>query len=499
MESGIEATMDLATRPLRLLVLEDSADDAELVLFELRRRGYQPIWTRVWEPHTLREALQQHEWDIVISDYGMRGFTAPEALKIVRQQFPELPFIIVSGSVGEELAVDALKAGANDFFLKDSLTRLPAAVAREVGEARLRRERGVALRQLEESEQKLRALFHQMVVGIAQADLDKRFVLVNARFAELVGRTTTEVLESSVADILQDHHCSESPDPETAAEYTRPDGSKLWLHCNVSFVLDPQGEKVGTMFLLQDLTQQKEAEQQRVALLEEMQRTVRLSEMFVGVLGHDLRNPLTAILTAAQLLTLTKDNNPAIVGRLMRSASRMRRMIDDLLDFTRMRTGHGLPLSMSDVDLAALCHVAIEEVLGEDERSQARLEVYGDCGGRWDRERLLQLISNLTGNAMMHKKPGTPVVVRVDGREPDEIKLQVHNHGEIPRRLLPLLFEPLREPTSAQGGSSGLGLGLYITREIAMGHGGGIVVRTSALEGTEFTVTLPRTSEVPSA
>jgi phosphoserine phosphatase RsbU/P len=495
MEFGIEADMGVVTRPLRLLILEDSEQDAELLLMELKGQGYEPIWSRVWRPETLREALQQQQWDIVISDYGMNGFAAPDALRIVREHDAELPFIIVSGSVGEELAVDAVKAGANDFFLKGSVGRLSSAVAREVGDARLRGERARALQQLEESEQRLRALFNQMLVGLAQADLEQRFILVNDRFCELVGRSKEEVLAASVSDLLEDHHCSESAEPESAAEYTRPDGSTLWLQCIVSFVRDPQGEKVGTMYLLQDLTQQKDAEEQREALLEEMHRTVKLSEMFVGVLGHDLRNPLTAILAAAQLLNMTKDNNPAILGRLMRSASRMRRMIDDLLDFTRMRTGDGLPLSMTEVDLAQLCHVAIEEVLGEDERSDVRLEVWGDSQGVWDRERLLQLVSNLTSNAMVHKKPGTPVVVRVDGRDAEEVKVQVHNQGTIPRRLLPELFEPLQTPKSARGGSSGLGLGLYITRQIALGHGGGIVVRTSADHGTEFSVTLPRTAE----
>ncbi len=141
---------------IRILVLEDRADDAELLVAQLRKAGYRPDWHRVDCADDLRAALADGSWDVIIADYSMPQFTAPDALAIVKALDLDVPFIIVSGSVGEEAAVEAMRAGAHDFFLKGHLTRLAAAVQRERGEARLRKERREAISELEESRERLR-------------------------------------------------------------------------------------------------------------------------------------------------------------------------------------------------------------------------------------------------------------------------------------------------------------------------------------------------------
>lgn len=143
-------------RPLRVLVLEDSKDDADLLMRHLRKAGYIPDWKRVQTPEAVRAALSEGEWDVILADYFMPAFTAADALAIVRERGSDLPFIIVSGSVGEELVVEAMRAGAHDFFLKHNLTRLASAIERERGEARVRQQHRVALHELQESQQRLR-------------------------------------------------------------------------------------------------------------------------------------------------------------------------------------------------------------------------------------------------------------------------------------------------------------------------------------------------------
>ncbi len=145
-------------RPLRLLLVEDSEEDAELLLFEIRSGGYDPVHTRVYTAAALHQALAQDEWDVVVSDYTMPQFGGLDALKIVRKFDPDLPFIINSGNIGEDIAVEAMHAGAHDYVMKSNLSRLVPAIERELREAVLRREGRRAQRELLENEARFRAI-----------------------------------------------------------------------------------------------------------------------------------------------------------------------------------------------------------------------------------------------------------------------------------------------------------------------------------------------------
>ncbi len=238
----------------------------------------------------------------------------------------------------------------------------------------------------------------------------------------------------------------------------------------------------------------READKEREARIEALQRTVRVSEMFVGILSHDLRNPLSAISTSASLLVRRGEESDKIARpaiRILNSADRMQRMIGQLLDFTHARLGTGIPLQRSSTDLAKVCCLAIEELEGEG-GGVIRFESSGDTVGEWDRDRLAQLGSNLLGNAVAHGQAGSPVELRLDGHDPDVLRLEVRNRGVIAPEILPDLFEPFRSSREKREGASGLGLGLYIANQIVLSHGGTISVRSSEPDGTAFTVELPR-------
>src|SRR3990172_4461328 len=129
------------SKPLCLLIIEDSEDDALLLLRELRRGGYGPVFERVETPEAMRSALEKKQWDLVISDYVMPRFSGTAALELLKESGLDLPFIIVSGNIGEDTAVEAMKAGVHDYIIKGNLTRLVPAVERELHEAESRRER----------------------------------------------------------------------------------------------------------------------------------------------------------------------------------------------------------------------------------------------------------------------------------------------------------------------------------------------------------------------
>jgi len=238
----------------------------------------------------------------------------------------------------------------------------------------------------------------------------------------------------------------------------------------------------------------QDAVEARDRLVLELERAVHFSEMFVGILGHDLRNPLGSIVTAASLLErrAVGEGLTRPVGRIFKSAERMRRMIDQILDFTSIRLGRGLPLRRSDLDLGELCRAVLDELSDERRPAATRLTVRGQADGRWDGDRLSQLVSNLVGNALQHRVGQLPIDIRVDGTDGADVVVEVWNEGVVPEDLIPVLFEPLRTAGSKQNGSSGLGLGLFISREIARAHDGEIEVLSSLETGTRFHVRLPR-------
>jgi signal transduction histidine kinase len=244
-----------------------------------------------------------------------------------------------------------------------------------------------------------------------------------------------------------------------------------------------------------EIQRRKELEQELQRQNEVLARTVRFSETFVGVLGHDLRNPLSAIATSARLLVrraeATRLRTPA--ERIVSSADRMARMIDQLLDFTRIRLGKGIPLARRAVRLGALCQQAIDDLAAAGHAAACiELEVTSDPLGQWDAERLVQLLCNLAGNALAHGTPGEPVLIRVGGDE-HHGTAEVANAGVVAHDVLPVIFHPLKSHGERKReGSRGLGLGLYISEQIVLAHGGSIAIESSDELGTRVSVRLPR-------
>jgi len=242
-------------------------------------------------------------------------------------------------------------------------------------------------------------------------------------------------------------------------------------------------------------TREAEAAQRR--LVENLTETIRLNELFVGVLAHDLRTPLGAVVTGAELIRMRgvgapDPRNVKALDRILNSGRRMARMIEQLLDFTRLRVGGGMALDAKAADLAALARAAVGELEQGHPDRRVRIEEQGELRGLWDADRLSQVLSNLIGNAIQHGEPSGDVLVELDGTDPETVRVRVHNRGAIPADQLPKLFDPLAGGERRREKPRGLGLGLFIAREIVRAHGGAITVRSAAGEGTCFTVRLPR-------
>ena len=218
-------------------------------------------------------------------------------------------------------------------------------------------------------------------------------------------------------------------------------------------------------------------------------------DQFIGVLSHDLRAPLGAIITGGSLLAVPEDNpqrRSRAVALIMNSARRMERMIADLLDLTRARMGGSIPLDRRRADLQQICEEVMIEIRAGQPEAILRFETRGDLCGEWDADRLTQVVSNLVGNAIQHGG-GTPVTL-TGNEERGSVTLAVQNGGTpIPQDVLPFVFEPLARG-QGPGARQSIGLGLFIARAIVSAHGGDIQVSSSAEAGTTFTVRLPKAS-----
>ncbi len=189
------------TTPLRVLMVEDHEDDADLILAELRRGGYEPDFRRVESAEDLEAALGNGDWDVVLCDYNLPQFDAPHALQMVKRRGVDLPFIILSGVVREDAVVAVMRAGAHDFFKKDNLTLLPAAVRRELREANVRRQRRRAIEMLREEETRYRALFEQSPDGVMLVNPETtQPVDFNDAMCRMLGYTREEYRQLHVAD-----------------------------------------------------------------------------------------------------------------------------------------------------------------------------------------------------------------------------------------------------------------------------------------------------------
>jgi signal transduction histidine kinase len=227
----------------------------------------------------------------------------------------------------------------------------------------------------------------------------------------------------------------------------------------------------------------------------ELAQALHLNEMFVGILGHDLRTPLSAMLTGAHVLEqeLSEESSRRTLRQMALAGQRMTAMIEQLLDLTRARLAGGLGFvaARARVEIGQLVQRAGEELRVAHPDREIVVRVEGDCLTTGDADRLLQLFSNLIANALQHGARSSPITVVVDGRAAD-IAVTVHNLGVIPPELLPILFEPFRGRPNRAAHSRGLGLGLFISQQIAAAHGGNVTVTSNQREGTTFQVWVAR-------
>ncbi|HEY3445389.1 MAG TPA: GAF domain-containing protein [Myxococcales bacterium] len=413
-------------------------------------------------------------------------------LVIGAQSLAALPLVVEGRSIG---ALTLFFGGPRSFdssersFLEIIARQCALALDRARLHASERRERQLA----ERSAGELEALYTACPVGLAYLDGHLRLLRINRALAELsgvpaeghVGRTVEEVvpgmalgawLESGWRQMQRTRRPLAETEMSGVVPGT-PDRRRSFL---VSvYPVEVAGALEGMGAVVRESTAQREEEEVRRYLL--------------GIVGHDLRTPLSVVLMGVDRL-LRGGASPERHQRLLRqvraAAGRMSRIVDLLLDFTRVRAGKGIPLEPRETELQQVVRQAVGELEATSPGRAIQVVRSPPVRGDWDPDRLGQVLTNLVSNALKFADPGTPVLVRWrEEREQDEVCLEVVNRGPvIPAEQLPLIFQPLYQAERR----GGVGLGLYIASEIVRAHRGSLTARSGAEEGTVFVVRLPR-------
>lgn len=491
---------------LSALIVEDSEDDKDLLVRELRRGGYDVEYRWVWTAPDMRAALAERDWDVVLSDFSMPDFSAEAALDVLRESGLDLPFLIVSGTIGEETAVNALQAGAHDFLLKGRLARLCPAIARELRECANRRARREAEQALSRSEERYRRIVETTNEGVWIVDTAGALTFVNVRMAAMLGYTSEEMIGRRIQDFI----APESLDPistilgrgeriggQVEVRFARQDGTDLWGLVDAARVASTETDAVLAMVV--DVTQRRRLEEQ----LRQAQKMDAVGNLSGGI-AHDFNNILSVILSYATLMLsdLTPgDPMRSDLEEVKKAGERAADLTRQLLAFGRQQVLQPRALDLNQV------LIGMEKMLRRIIREDTELSLltshplgiaYADAG------QVEQVVMNLVVNARDAMPAGGSITIETGNVELDAAYAAIH-HDVTPgsyvmlavtdtgsgmdRATVEHIFEPF---FTTKDRGKGTGLGLSMVFGIVKQSKGHIWVYTEPGRGTTFKVYLPR-------
>jgi PAS domain S-box-containing protein len=512
---------------LKVLILEDNEADAELILHQLRRAGFELEWQRVeTEPDYL--ACLRPDLNLILSDYTMPQFEAPRALELLQKSGLDIPFIVITGTISEEAAVNCMKQGAADYLLKDRLARLGEAVKHALQQRQLHREKQQAQIALRESEEKFRAIFHEALDVILVVEGETGQILsvnpatrriLGYEDGQLVGRhfsvlfpAAPEISPTKLLEELWVHGAVFG-----RQEFLRPDGSICPMDLTATFIT--WGERQVVLVTLRDVTERKQMElalaeeraqlaqrvEERTAELQmlnaELARAARLKDEFLATMSHELRTPLNAVLGMSEIL---RDNiygplNEAQLGavrHIEESGRHLLELINDILDLSKIEAGK-MELTIGSVAVHDLCQASLRFI--QQMAQKKRLTVSAAIDSRVesvqaDERRLKQILVNLLTNAVKFTPEGGRIGLEVVGDESKgTLYFTIWDTGiGISQEEIANLFKPFVQIDSGLSRRhEGTGLGLSLVSRLVEMLGGGVSLESEVGRGSRFTVSLP--------
>ncbi|MGI4831001.1 MAG: ATP-binding protein [Janthinobacterium lividum] len=500
-------------RPMRVLIIEDYEEDALLLRRHLSRAGYDVDARRVETAEQLLDALADpRPWDLVIADYTLPSFGARDALALIQQSGIDLPFIIVSGTIDEVSAVNAMRAGAHDYVLKGHLERLLPAIERELADAERRQQRLHTEAELRLAQQRFSATFNQAAVGMAHTTITGQVLISNQRLASMLESSHERLHALRFDDFLLP--AERELDAALLAELVggsrtgycversllRADGATFPAQLSVSLLRHDGASgapETTLLWVIEDISARKAAERETADLMTRLINSERLAAAgrMANTLAHEINNPLEALTNIFYLLQLNDLSPQAqeLVAVAARELDRVGHITRSTLSFYRKIPGRTL-------DLQSLLEEVVQ--LFSSRASQHGVTLIPRYGeglreARFD-PALRQVFANLVGNALEAMEIGggqIAIRARVRGKLAI-VTVSDSGHGIEPENL-----QSIFEPFFTTKGGRGTGLGLWVTRGIVEEQGGSLTLRTATkghCRGTTIRITLPvPETEVP--
>ena len=492
-----------ALAPLRALLLEDSDDDALILVQQLRRGGYELEFERVETAAAFEQALDRGGWDLVFADYVLPGYGGLAALRAVQERGVDLPFIIVSGKIGEETAVEAMRAGAHDYVMKTNLVRLAPAVERELRESHLRVDRQREQKQLALQSAALGAAANLILI----TDPVGRIEWVNDAFVNRTGYANDEAVGKTLQSLASDQG------PDASAELlevinageTRhgeiivreKDESLFTVMQTITPLKDEQGAVTHLLAIQEDVTEMRRATDALAERTLELERSNRELEEFAYIASHDLSAPLRLIAGYIGLFLhrhgdSATEEAKTLLEHAARGTERMQRLIDDLLLYS-LATRE--PLELADVDTAQVVREVIEDFSAEITATRAEIQFGPMPHIRCVHGLLSQVLHNLVGNSLKFAN-GSPPRITIAACEPGvgwSFSVQDNGIG-IESRHVETAFRMFQRLNGAK--YAGTGMGLAVSRRIVERLGGEMWHEPAPNGGSIFGFTVPGNTEI---
>ena len=476
---------------LKILVIEDSVDDYDLLVREIKRAGYNVVAERIETAEELEKNLPRH-WDLVISDNRLPRLNAPTALRLTRSFDQNLPFFIVSGTIGEEAAVEAMRAGANDYMLKGNLRRLIPAIARELKEANNRQRRKAAEQKLAKSQKMYQFLSGSIEDAFIALDHSLNIIHCNDA-AKKEFNMKNEVLGAAILSIFPEWADTEIEKKiKSVQENSKSEHISFDYDAREYFEGSIYPTEEGVSIIVRKVTEQKEAEENLRKINTEL-------ETLMYRISHDLKGPVASILGLINIgyMDFHDEEFRKYLGMLDKSAFQLKRTLDELLNLTRIKQGQIIP---EEVLIEEIINDVTEGLKYNEGFSNVEIIVnlnmeHKVCS---DRRLLSSIFQNLLENAIKYRNTSRDRkswVMITANKIKRGLQVQVQDNGEgISKKLQEKVFDMFYR---AHEYSSGSGLGLYIVKNAVEKIKGSITLESTKGEGCRFEVTIPELEQKP--
>lgn len=497
-------TVSALGHPLRILHVEDSTPDRTLIQQWLREQGIAIDFTAVGNRADFIVALQERTFDIILSDKALPGFDGLEALQFVKKEYPSIPFVFVTGSIGEEAAIETMRSGATDYVLKDRLSRLVPAIERAIRESN-------QLNKAREAEEKVReqaAVLDKAQDAIVVTDAADRILYWNKSAERIYGWSASEVMGRRIGETVPQNVASyEAAKQLLSAHGTwtgelvviNREGRELVVESRWTLVHDETGRRKSVLIIDTDITEKKQLELKFL-------RSQRMESIgaLAGGIAHDLNNALTPLLISSEMLQDCEDpdSRQRFLDVISSGAQRATALVKQILSFARGTGGQSGPVKLSHLirDIAKMIQDTFPKSIA--------LSVVMDQRELWtvqgDPTELHQVLLNLCVNARDAMPQGGQLAISARNVTLKERTSAGHGApgpyvfisvadcgGGIPPTVLPHVFEPF---FTTKIGGKGTGLGLSTVAGIVKHHGGFVEIQTTMGHGTQFDVYLPATT-----